>query len=197
MSAGETSQVEIESSADLRTWLQRNYTRTESVWLITYKKPDPRHVPWADVVDQLLCFGWIDSQPRKLDEARSMLRISPRNPKSTWSKINKDKIARLMAEGLMHDSGLAVVEAAKKSGTWVALDQVEALQMPEDLQKALAKSKTALENFEAFPKSAKRGILDWISQAKRPETRQARVTETVEKAKLNLRANQWQANTKS
>jgi uncharacterized protein YdeI (YjbR/CyaY-like superfamily) len=191
MPAGDHSQVEIESSADLRKWLQRNHTRTESFWLVTYKKPDPRHLPWSDVVDQLLCFGWIDSQPRKLDEARSMLRISPRNPKSTWSKINKDKIARLMAGGLMHESGLAVVEAAKKSGTWVALDQVEALAMPEDLQKAFAKSKTAMENFEAFPKSAKRGILDWISQAKRPETRKARVSETVEKAKLNLRANQW------
>jgi uncharacterized protein YdeI (YjbR/CyaY-like superfamily) len=191
MPAGDHTQVEIESSADLREWLMRNHTRAESFWLVTYKKPDPRHVPWADVVDQLLCFGWIDSQPRKLDEARSSLRISPRNPKSTWSKINKDKITRLMADGLMHASGLAVVKAAKKSGTWEALDQVEALEMPEDLREALSKSKTALENFEAFPKSAKRGILDWISQAKRPETRAARVTETVEKAKLNLRANQW------
>jgi uncharacterized protein YdeI (YjbR/CyaY-like superfamily) len=191
MSAGDHTQVEIESSADLRKWLQLNHTRAESFWLVTYKKPDPRHVPWADIVDQLLCFGWIDSQPRKLDEARSMLRISPRNPKSTWSKINKDKIARLIGDGLIHASGLAVVEAAKKSGTWEALDQVEALQMPEDLQMAFAKSKLALANFEAFPKSAKRGILDWISQAKRPETRSARVTETVEKAKLNLRANQW------
>jgi uncharacterized protein YdeI (YjbR/CyaY-like superfamily) len=191
MPAGDHTQVEIESSADLREWLMRNHTRAESFWLVTYKKPDPRHVPWADVVDQLLCFGWIDSQPRKFDEARSSLRISPRNPKSTWSKINKDKITRLMADGLMHASGLAVVKAAKKSGTWEALDQVEALEMPEDLREALSKSKTALENFEAFPKSAKRGILDWISQAKRPETRAARVTETVEKAKLNLRANQW------
>jgi uncharacterized protein YdeI (YjbR/CyaY-like superfamily) len=189
--ADDLDSIEIESSADLRRWLLQNHRQKSSVWLIRYKLPDLRHVSWSDVVDQLLCFGWIDSQPRKLDAEKSMLRISPRNPKSAWSKINKDKIAVLLAQKKMHASGLAVVAAAKKSGTWDALDEVETLAVPPDLKAALGRSKAAAENFAAFPKSAKRGILDWISQAKKAETRAARIAETVEKAAQNIRANQW------
>jgi uncharacterized protein YdeI (YjbR/CyaY-like superfamily) len=187
----ELQRVEVSSRAEWRKWLSAHHNQKQGIWLIRYKKPDPRHLPWSDAVDEALCFGWIDSQPRKLDGARSMLLITPRNPKSAWSGINKDKIARLTAAGRIAAAGLKAVAEAKASGAWDKLVAVEKLDMPPDLLKAFAASKVAKQNFEAFPPSAKRGILDWISQAKRPETRAARIAETITKAKDNIRANQW------
>jgi uncharacterized protein YdeI (YjbR/CyaY-like superfamily) len=187
----ELQRVEVTSSAEWRKWLSAHHTQKQGIWLVRYKKPDPRHVSWSDAVDEALCFGWIDSQPRKLDDTRSMLLITPRNPKSAWSGINKEKVQKLIAEGRMAPAGLRMVEAAKASGTWDKLVAVEKMEMPPDLVKAFAAAKEAKQNFDAFPPSTKRGILDWISQAKRPETRAARIEETVTKAKDNIRANQW------
>jgi uncharacterized protein YdeI (YjbR/CyaY-like superfamily) len=191
--AGEhLEQLEITSRAELRKWLSANHERTASVWLITWKKADlVRHVPYDAVVEELLCFGWVDSLPRKLDEQRSMLLISPRKAKSNWSKVNRDRVERLLADGLMHPPGLKLVDEAKARGTWDALDAVEALTVPEDLLAALASVSGAGENFANFPKSAKRGILEWISNAKQPATRAKRVAETARLAAQNIRANQW------
>jgi uncharacterized protein YdeI (YjbR/CyaY-like superfamily) len=190
--AGEDLQrVEVTSRKALRDWLSKNHTQKESVWLVTHKKPDTRYIPYGDVVEEVLCFGWVDSLPRKLDDRRSMLLLAPRKAKSAWSKPNKERVERLMKAGLMKPAGLKVVEEAKAKGLWNKLDAVEALETPPDLAKALAKFKTAQKNFEAFPRSAKRGILEWILQARKPETRAARIVETVEKAKDNIRANQW------
>jgi uncharacterized protein YdeI (YjbR/CyaY-like superfamily) len=183
--------VEVTSSAEWRAWLSAHHQQKDGIWLVRYKKPDPRYVSWPDAVDEALCFGWIDSVPRKLDDDRSMLLVTPRNPKSAWSAINKEKIEKLMAVGRMAAAGLKMVADAKASGMWDKLDAVEKLEMPLDLTKALATSKTAQKHFAAFPPSTKRGILEWISQAKRPETRAARIEETVNKAKDNIRANQW------
>lgn len=185
------SRVEIASRAALRSWLGEHHAKTESIWLVTWKKPDPRHVPYSDVVEEALCFGWIDSLPRRLDAQRSMLLLAPRKPRSAWSALNKTRVEKLIAGNLMQDAGLAAVMAAKASGAWTALDAVEALTIPADLARALARSKVALENFEAFPRSVKRAILEWIAQAKKPETRAARISDTVRKAKDNIRANQW------
>jgi uncharacterized protein YdeI (YjbR/CyaY-like superfamily) len=185
------ARVEIDSAQALRDWLAKHHTQNESVWLVTWKKPDSRHVPWPDVVDELLCYGWIDSQPRKLDDQRSMLRLSPRKPKSAWSAINKAKVDKLIAAGRMTPAGIAIVELAKSTGTWDALAGSDSLVMPDDLVDAFAASKTAYKNFEAFPKSVRRAILEWLNAAKKPETRAARILETVEKAKDNIRANQW------
>jgi uncharacterized protein YdeI (YjbR/CyaY-like superfamily) len=187
----ELQRVEVTSSAEWRKWLSAHHTQNQGIWLVRYKKPDPRHVSWSDAVDEALCFGWIDSQPRKLDDIRSMLLITPRNPKSAWSGINKEKVEKLIAEGRMAPAGLRMVEEAKASGTWDKLVAVEKMEMPPDLVKAFAAAKKEKKNFDAFPPSTKRGILDWISQAKRPETRAARIEETVTKAKDNIRANQW------
>jgi uncharacterized protein YdeI (YjbR/CyaY-like superfamily) len=184
-------QVEITSRTAWRKWLMQNHSTSGSIWLVTYKKPDPRHVPYNDVVEEALCFGWVDSLPRKLDQVRSMLLLAPRKPKSAWSKLNKQRIEKLIAAGLMQPAGLKLVEAAKQNGLWDKLNDVEELKLPDDLAKALAKNKTAAKHFEAFPRSVKRGILEWILQAKKPETRAARISETVEKAKDNIRANQW------
>jgi uncharacterized protein YdeI (YjbR/CyaY-like superfamily) len=192
MQIGNLEIVDVESRKALRHWLQRNHQRKDSVWLVRYKKGEARHVPWTEIVDEVLCFGWIDSQPRRLDESRSLLRLSPRNPKSAWSGINKAKVERLIADGVMTAAGEAVINLAKASGTWGALEKSDAGVLPDDLEKAFAKNKSALNNFEAFPKSTKRAILEWITQAKRAETRAARIQETVEKAANNERANQWQ-----
>ena len=142
-------------------------------------------------MEEALCFGWIDSKPAKLDDERSMLWFAPRKAKTNWSKLNKDRVEKMIKAGLMAPAGLAKVEAAKKDGSWNALDGVEALEIPPDLAKALSKNKTAKEYFEAFPRSVKRGILEWILNAKRPETRAKRIEETVSLAEKNIRANQW------
>jgi uncharacterized protein YdeI (YjbR/CyaY-like superfamily) len=191
MVADHLQRVEVESRQALRNWLSANHTQKQSVWLVTYKKGDPRHVPYVDMVQEALCFGWIDSLPRKLDEKRTMHVLSPRNPKSAWSKVNKDHVAVLEAQGLLHPAGQKVIAAAKASGQWTKLDTVDALKMPDVLVKAFANNKIALKNFEKFPPSVRKGILEWIAQAKRPETLALRVAETVEKAQQNIRANQW------
>lgn len=146
---------------------------------------------YDDAVEEALCFGWIDSKPRKLDEERSMLWFAPRKARAGWSRPNKERVARLTAQGLMAAAGLAKVAAAKADGSWSALDAVEDLEIPSDLADVLASLPPAAENFDRFPRSAKRGILEWIANARRPETRQARVAETARLASRNERANQW------
>jgi len=146
----------------------------------------------ADLSEEALCFGWVDSLPRKLDAARSMLLVTPRKARSGWSRLNKERVERLLRAGRMAPAGIAAVEAARRGGTWNALDQVEALTIPDDLAVRLAHApKAALQNFEAFPRSVKRAILEWIHGARRSETRTRRIEETVSQATRNRRANQW------
>ncbi len=173
-----------------RDWLSKNHLKEKSIWLIIYKKDsDIPSVYYPEAVDEALCFGWIDSKPNKRDEKSFYQFFAKRNPKSNWSKVNKEKVAKLIQEGLMSDSGIGMIELAKKTGTWNALDGVESLKIPDDLLSELQKEKLALENFEKFPKSSKRGILEWILNAKKSETRLKRVLETVYLAKQNIRAN--------
>ncbi|MBL0356297.1 MAG: YdeI/OmpD-associated family protein [Chitinophagaceae bacterium] len=172
-----------------RKWLEKNHSKEKSVWLIIYRmKTGTPSVYYKEAVDEALCFGWIDSKPNKRDDKSFYQYFAKRNPKSKWSKVNKDKIARLTKEGLMTTAGLTAVELAKQTGTWTALDEVEQVIIPNDLRKLFEKNKKAWKNFEAFPRSAKRGILEWISSAKKPETRVKRIYQTVKKAALNLRA---------
>ncbi len=157
-----------------------------------YKKTS--HTPsvyYDEAVDQALCFGWIDSKPNKRDGESYYQFFSKRNPKSNWSRVNKEKIARLSTEGLMATAGLAMVKEAKDRGTWDALNDVENGVIPDDLQQAFSKYPHAQHNFTAFPKSVKRGILEWIFNAKRPDTRKKRIEETARLANDNIRANQF------
>jgi uncharacterized protein YdeI (YjbR/CyaY-like superfamily) len=185
--------VQIESRAEWRAWLEANWQRKDGIWLITFKKSQgEKYVDYDTTVEEALCFGWIDSKSNKLDETRSMLWFAPRKPKTNWSKLNKDRIAKLLAAKLMRPPGLAKVEAAKRDGSWTALDGVEALEIPPDLQAELERYENASAFFEAFPRSVKRGILEWVLNAKRPETRRKRIEETARLANENRRANQWQ-----
>lgn len=184
--------VEVTTLAQWRAWLQANHRQRASVWLITYKKGASRPcVSYDDVVSEALCWGWIDSLPRKLDAERTMLRFSPRSPNTGWSALNKQRVARMIAAHRMQPEGLAKIEAAKADGSWSRLDRVEALEIPPDLAKALKAQAGARAQFEAFPRSVKRGILEWILAAKKPETRAKRILETATLASQGKRANQW------
>ncbi len=175
-----------------RNWLEAHHASATGVWLISFKKATGKaRFQYEEAVEEALCFGWIDSKPRKLDEDRSMLWFAPRKAKTGWSRPNKERVARMVQQGLMAPAGLAKVTAAKADGSWSALDAVEDLEIPADLEIALAALPRAAENFDSFPRSAKRGILEWIANAKRAETRQARVAETARLASQNERANQW------
>jgi uncharacterized protein YdeI (YjbR/CyaY-like superfamily) len=175
-----------------RAWLEQNHTRKEGVWLVTYKKATGKpRVEYGESVEEALCFGWVDSKGNKLDEERSLLWFAPRKNGSNWSASNKERVERLIAAGLMAPAGLARIEAAKADGSWNALNAVEALEIPPDLQAVLGSYSAARQNFEAFPRSVKRAILEWISNAKRPETRAKRIEETARLAQEDIRANQW------
>lgn len=180
------------SRAEWRAWLEENHARADGVWHVSYKKATRKpRVTYDEAVEEALCFGWIDSKPRKLDDERSMLWFAPRKAGSGWSRPNKERVARLTAMGRMTPAGLAKMEAAQRDGSWTALDAVEALTVPPDLARALAASPAAERNFAAFPRSARRGILEWIASARTPVTRAKRIAETARLAAENVRANQW------
>ena len=141
-----------------------------------------------EAVEEALCFGWIDSKALKRDEESRYQYFSPRKPKSNWSRINRERVDRLVKGGLMAPAGQALIDIAKKNGTWEALVDVENTIIPADLQQSLHENNIALKNFEAFSASARRAILQWIHSAKRPETRKKRIEETVKLAAQNLKA---------
>ncbi|HEX2202321.1 MAG TPA: YdeI/OmpD-associated family protein [Longimicrobium sp.] len=175
-----------------RAWLEENHARSAGVWLVSYKKAAEKpRVEYEEAVEEALCFGWIDSKGGKVDDARTMLWMSPRKGGSGWSRPNKERIERLIATGRMAPAGLEKIEAARRDGSWTALDAVEALEVPPDLEAAFAAYPDARRHWDAFPRSARRALLEWISHAKKPETRAARVTETARLANENVRANQW------
>lgn len=182
---------EATSRADLRSWLLANHASSAGVWLVTRKRSAGGAIGWNGIVEELLCFGWVDSLPRKLDAERSMLLVTPRKAKSKWSAKNKEHVRNLQRRGLMHAAGHAAVEVAQKNGMWEALDAVSALVVPADLAAALAAHAAASRHWNAFPPSTRRGILEWIESAKRAETRAARIAETARLAQDNVRTHQW------
>lgn len=173
-----------------RKWLEQNHAAYSGVWLVYYRKGTGKpYVKYEDAVEEALCFGWIDSKLNKLDEERYIQLYSPRKARSQWSKPNKERVEKLIAEGLMTSAGLEKIEEAKKNGMWLQSDAVENLEIPQDLAEALKANQAAHDNFMAFSNSSKKNILWWVSRAKRPETRQKRVEETVRLAAENIRAN--------
>ena len=179
--------VEVTSAGELREWLEANHTQADSVWLVTYKKhTGAKYVSTQEVLDELLCFGWIDGIRRKLDDERTMQLIAPRRAQH-WAQSYKDRVARLTDEGRMHPAGLEAVEASKRRGLWHFMDDVDALIKPDDLVEALAAHDGAGANFDAFPQSSQRFILRWIKLAKQPKTRAKRIEQTAVLAAQNKR----------
>jgi uncharacterized protein YdeI (YjbR/CyaY-like superfamily) len=186
------AQLEITSRDQWREWLAAHHADSPGIWVVTHKKAHADlHVPYEAVVEEALCFGWIDSLGRRLDDVRSQLLLTPRKPGSGWSRINKRRIERLQAAGLMRPAGEAVVATAKRDGSWTALDAIEALEEPDDLRAALDADPAARRQWDGFPRSAKRAILAWIAAARRPRTRERRVAQTATLAAQGIRADEW------
>ena len=180
-----------EARAQWRKWLAANHETAAGAWAVEWKKASGGpHVPYRELVEEALCFGWIDSLGRRLDSERSRLLFTPRKPGSSWSRPNKERVERLQAEGRIAPAGLAAIERARGDGSWTALDAVEDLLEPPELAAALDGDPDARRKWDAFPRSAKRGILEWIASAKRPETRAKRVADTA-RLPPGERANQW------
>ncbi|WP_316792630.1 YdeI/OmpD-associated family protein [Pedobacter frigoris] len=175
-----------------RQWLQENHRLQQSVWLVQYKQKSSKpSLSWSDAVDEALCFGWIDSTRRTIDQDSFVQVFTKRKPISNWSKINKAKIMRLTEEGLMTNAGLEIVELAKQNGSWTILDEVEELNIPEDLEKAFLAEPDSRAFFLSLSKSVKKMILQWIVLAKRQETRAKRIAETVSCAARKQRPNNF------
>jgi uncharacterized protein YdeI (YjbR/CyaY-like superfamily) len=175
-----------------RQWLHKNHSSEVSVWLIIYKKESGiPSVYYDEAVEEALCFGWIDSKPNKRDEQSFIQFFAKRKATSNWSKLNKTRVEKLLQQGLITQAGMEMIDIAKANGKWDALNEVDNLVIPPDMEQAFKSNKTAKQNFEAFPPSTIRGILEWILNAKRPETRQKRIDETIALAEKNIRANQY------
>lgn len=143
-------------------------------------------ISWSDAVDEALCFGWIDSTRTSLDDDRFQQFFCKRKPKSNWSKINKEKVRRLIDEGLMMPAGLASIEIAKQNGSWTILDAVEELIVPEELLKEFDKHPGTEEFFHSLSKSVRKSFLYRINAAKRPETREKRIEEIISQIRQKL-----------
>jgi uncharacterized protein YdeI (YjbR/CyaY-like superfamily) len=178
--------VTILSRADLRAWLAANHATAKAVWLASYKKHHPDYLAYEPQVEELLCWGWIDSVTRALDADRSMILVAPRNPKSAWSAINKAHVERARASGAMTPAGEAKIAAAQANGMWDFLNDVDALIDPPDLTAALKDTGTT-EFWAALPRSVRRGTLEWIKTAKTPETRAKRIRDVTDSAAQGLR----------
>lgn len=192
MAPDDAERVHAETSEEWGRWLQRHHAMETGAWLVSWRKHTGKPaVGYEESVVEALRFGWIDSLGRKLDDDRTMLWFAPRKRGSGWSRPNKQRIERLEREGRMEEAGRAVLEAAKADGSWSKLDDVEDLVVPDDLATAFDDHEGAAEQFAGFPRSARRGILEWIVQAKKPETRAKRIEETARLAAKGERANQW------
>jgi len=170
-----------------RTWLEINHKDLEEVWLIHYKKSTGKKgINHFDAVEEALCFGWIDSKLKKIDEERFILRYSPRKSKSVWSKINKEKAEELIASGKMTQAGLDKIEEAKRNGMWYsAYTNIVKERIPSDLKQALIRNNKAWNNFQHFANSYRNMYIGWVKSAKTEETRKRRIDEVVKRSLQN------------
>ena len=164
-----------------RKWLEKNHLKTPGIWLKYYKKDSGKaRVPYADAVEEALCFGWIDSTTRSGDGDYYIQLFMPRKPTSVWSKPNKERVEKLIANGMMTQAGLEKIKIAKENGMWNKLNEVDSLTIPPDLQKAFTKNKKAKKYYETLKPSPKKYLLYWMNNAKREETRTKRIAEIIE-----------------
>ena len=178
------------SREEWRQWLQANHVTEPAVWLVQYKKASGMPtISWSEAVDEALCFGWVDSVRKTVDQDKFIQFFSKRKAKSTWSKINKAKIEDLIAKGLMTQAGLDSIALAKQNGSWTILDEVEELTIPADLQKEFEMHPGSLAYYSGLSRSVRKMILQWIALAKRPETRQKRIQEIAVSAAQQLKPN--------
>jgi uncharacterized protein YdeI (YjbR/CyaY-like superfamily) len=185
----EKEQHYFKNDTEWRNWLHENHNKSAGVYLIFYKvSSEFESMRWEEAVQVAICYGWIDSTVKKLDEERRKQLFTPRNNKSVWSKLNKTYIEKLIQDNLMHKSGLAKIEIAKQNGSWESLDAVENHEIPADLQKAFGKNEIAFENYKNFSPSYRKNYLYWLNQAKREETRNTRIAEIIKLCEQNIKS---------
>ncbi len=182
--------IYIKDRKTWRQWLSKNHETYDAIWLV-YDTGKGRQLSWQDIVQEALCFGWIDSRPAKYSETQSRLYLSKRKPTSGWSKINKQSVEVLLQQALIMPAGLAAIETAKQNGAWNKLNRSDNLEIPADLSQLFATDPQAHAHFSAFSDSSKRLILEWIYAAKRDVTRSSRIEKTVAMAHDNLKAHQY------
>lgn len=170
----------FKNAAEWRIWLHNNHNSNTAVELVFYKVTSQvESMRWEEAVKVALCYGWIDSTVKKIDEDSRKQRFTPRKDKSVWSKVNKGYVEDLFANNLMHESGMLKIETAKQNGSWESLDEVENLVIPQDLKIAFDNNIIAFENYRSFSKSYQKNYLYWLSQAKRSITRRLRIDEII------------------
>jgi len=181
--------IHAETREQWRAWLTHNLTSARGVWLCSWRTTTGRpRCPYPEAVEEAICFGWIDSTSTVLDEERSLQLFTPRRPKSSWTRLNRERAADMEARGLMTDAGRRAIAAAKANGWWTIADQVEDLEEPADLTAALDRDPQARSNWDGFPPSARKQMLWWIVSAARDATRAGRIAQIVSEAVIGRRA---------
>jgi uncharacterized protein YdeI (YjbR/CyaY-like superfamily) len=188
--SSEVKIVVADSADDWRAWLAHNCRSAKEVWLVLHHQDSGRpSLRYDEAIEQALCFGWIDGLHRRCGADSSQLRFTPRLARSRWSQLNRQRVAKMIQLGLMTEHGRITIEQAQTAGTWQLLPDEQRWTIPDDLQEQLDGNDAARTNFESFPPSSKRLILEWIAIARRPDTRRRRIAQTVNLAALNIRAN--------
>jgi len=180
------ARVEVADRAGLRAWLAAHHAGHDPIWLVTAKKRQPGYLSYGEIVEEALCFGWVDSLPRALDAERTMLLLSPRKAGSAWSAPNRERVVRLTTDGLMHPAGLAKVATARADGSWDFLKSAEDGVAPPDLAAALDADPAARRGYEAFSAAVRRRILESLLRARRAETRAARIARILDGARAGV-----------
>jgi uncharacterized protein YdeI (YjbR/CyaY-like superfamily) len=180
----DADRIEFRSRPALRDWLAKHHRSSGSVWAVTFKKHHDAYLPFGEVVEELICWGWVDSAVRGVDADRMMHLISPRSERSAWSAVNKAKVEAARASGAMTPAGEASVTIAQANGMWSFLDDVERLERPDDLTAALG---DLAAGWDTWPKSVRRGTLEWIKTARSAPTRARRIADVVSSLRAGLR----------
>jgi uncharacterized protein YdeI (YjbR/CyaY-like superfamily) len=179
----------FKNAQEWRNWLHENHQTATKVYLVFYKIGSGyESMRWEEAVQVAICYGWIDSTVKKLDESSRKQLFTPRKDKSVWSKLNKSYIENLIAQNLMHESGLKKIEIAKQNGSWASLDAVENHIMPDDLKKAFDNNPQAFKHYNNFSPSYRKSYLYWLNQAKRAETRANRIAEIITLCEQNIKS---------
>ncbi|MBV7268599.1 YdeI/OmpD-associated family protein [Winogradskyella luteola] len=185
----EFPELYFERDTDWYDWLLNNHTKHKVVYLIFYKlETGIPTMRWEEAVKVALCFGWIDSTVKSLGNGKRRQHFSPRNPKSSWSALNKKYIIELEAQGLIQESGYKMITLAKKTGKWTEMDDVENGIIPKDLQLAFYKNPQAYENYLGFSKSYRKGYLSWLNSGKRDATKEKRISEIIRLCNANIKS---------
>lgn len=192
MKENEPEHFYASTSKEWRDWLQKNHQKKQSVWLIQYKiKSGKPTLSWSHAVDEALCFGWIDSIRKTIDDESYKQLFSKRKKNSVWSKVNKEKVKQLVDSERMTAAGFASVDMAKQNGSWTILDEVEELIIPNDLEKEFKSNRGSKRFFLSLSKSVRNAMLQWLVLAKQKETRQKRVNEIATLASVQLKPKQF------